>query len=278
MNRHVFPQALLALLLGGLLAAAGWAQEGGESRPAGETPTKGADETGSAAGGEETEVEAPPKPPAVGEAFPAGLPIAALPRPGAVRTAPPAAPAGGSADGRAENAENAENAGGDGDGHGDGAAAAVAPPEVTLASLVGDTPRPLILIFWSSRCVVCKRYGDVLGKLSAALGERVALVLIASGADETPEAVRAALDAANLHVPVYLDTEKAAATALGVRVTPTAFLIDAEGVLRYRGPIDDDRRARSRDAREILRPAAESVLAGKTLESGDVRPFGSALR
>lgn len=241
MTRHVFP-SLLALL--GVLGTLGTvrAQDGDDPKPEEPRPAKTDDGTEAAAdGGEAAAPEEPakPAPPAVGEAFPESLPVRALPRPGA---------------------DLAEEEG------------------VELASLVGDEPRPVVLLFWSGRCAVCKRYAEVLQKLVTALEDKVAVVLVASGAEETPETVRAALDTAKLRVPVLLDTERKAAGVLGVRVTPTAFLVDAEGVLRYRGPIDDDRRARSRDARELLRPAIDAVLAGKPVESGDVRPFGSALR
>lgn len=239
MTRHVFPRAALALaiLLGALAGVR--AQDGGEPAP---KPPRPADPPAAAEPSAAPE-DAKPRPPAVGEAFPASLPVRALPKPGATP-------------------DSAEEP---------------APP-VTLAELRGEGARPVVLVFWSARCTVCKRYGDVLQKLAGAFGEKVRVVLVATGSQETPDAVRESLRASKLALATYLDPGAGAASALGVRVTPTAFLVDAEGVLRYRGPIDDDRRARSRDARELLRPAIDAVLAGKAVENGDVRAFGSALR
>jgi len=260
-KRHVFPHALLVLAcllttFGGVRAQDSDGADGDEPRPAETDGTEsdgegeGVDAEKPAADGAEAEDATPaepPGPPAVGEAAPERLSLRALPRPGAE----PAA---------VEPGDDEPVAG------------------IETASLAGDTPRPVVVVFWSSRCTVCKRYAEVLQRLAGALGDRAAIVLVASGAEETPENVRQAKDDAKLRLRVLLDTDSQAAKALGVRVTPTALLLDAEGVLRYRGPIDDDRRARSRDARELLRPAVEAVLAGKAVENGDVRPFGSALR
>jgi peroxiredoxin len=252
-TRHVFPRLLAtALCLIGVLAAGVRAQDGGGDEPKPAETEDGSDakktgddavEGGSENGGDADAAEPEPQPPAVGEAFPERLPARVL----------------------AKNPAADDNAPEGEDG-------------VTLATLAGEKPRPVVLVFWSGRCSVCKRYAEVLRKLSSGFGDKVALVLVASGSEETAEAVREAQDAAELRLTTLLDTEREAAAVLGVRVTPTAFLIDAEGVLRYRGPIDDDRRARSRDARELLRPAVDAVLAGKDVENGDVRPFGSALR
>ena len=267
MKRHVLPRAALSLLC--VLVAIGGVRAQADDPPRPEPPTTdrpaGGDPvppvpgeigtgTGTGTGAGAAGAEAQPavdgeqaaptqnRPPAVGEAFPGRLPLSALPKSG---TEAPAA---------------------EGD------------QGVALATFVGEQPRPVIFVFWSSRCPVCARYGEVLQKLSESLGDRVALVLVASGAEETPEAVRKARDAGKLRLPIWLDADRRAAVALGVRVTPTAFLVDAAGVLRYRGPIDDDRRARSRDARELLRPAAEAVLEGKAVETGEIRAFGSSLR
>jgi len=258
-KRHVFPHLVLTLVcllatFGAVRAQDSGGADGDEPRPAekagdeeaaDETSDDAADDAAQPAAEGAGDGAAPPGPPAVGDPVPERLFLRALPRPGA--------------DPAADDPEQPD-------------------PGMPTATLAGETPRPVVLVFWSSRCPVCKRYAEVLQKLAGALGDRAAVVLVASGADETPENVRQVKDEAKLRLRVLLDTESKAAKALGVRVTPTALLLDAEGVLRYRGPIDDDRRARSRDARELLRPAVEAVLAGKPVENGDIRPFGSALR
>ncbi len=182
----------------------------------------------------------PPVPPAVGEALPASLTLRAL---------PPA-----------------------------GTAPAEAAVEVPWAELAGDPAIPVVLVFWSSRCPVSARYGATLARLADEFAGRARFVLVASGADETPDAVRRAVEPLRLRAPVYLDTERLAARRLGIRVTPTAFVVDTARALRYRGPLDDDRRMRPREARELVRPALAALLADKPVETPEVRAFGCALR
>ena len=90
-------------------------------------------------------------------------------------------------------------------------------------------------------------------------------------------AVRVALAEAGLDVRVVRDGGDVA-ERLGVRVAPTALVFDTERVLRYRGPIDDDRRARGKDARAYLVPAVRAVGEGRAIEAAEVRAFGSAVR
>jgi hypothetical protein len=56
-------------------------------------------------------------------------------------------------------------------------------------------------------------------------------------------------------------------------VTPEAFVMDAAGVLRYRGRIDDSQEAtkvRSRD----LHAALEAILAGRQPPRAEAKAFG----
>jgi peroxiredoxin len=155
------------------------------------------------------------------------------------------------------------------------------PADLILRGKAGDeegVPRARVYVFWSPRCPVCSRYAPTLSKLMDDFGTKATVALVVSSDGDTDEAVAQALAEQELRLPMLRDTEGRAARRLGVRVSPTAVLVDAGGVLRYRGPIDDDRRARQRDARDHLRPALEAVLTGKTVETSEVRAFGSALR
>jgi len=289
--RHVFPQGTLprGLVIVGLalLAVTGARAQDDpvpapDPKPAADPPA--AQPAGVA--GEEAESHES-RPPAIGDPFPTHLPMVPLPAEGAPvpaePVAEPAAPNGSrpaeAADG-GDPPKRVEPAVDDETGSEGATPAPVveAPPGQSLADLVGETPRPLVLVFWSSRCVVCERYGEALANLVAKLGDDAAVVLVATGSEQSPEAVREALANADLAVTVFLDPERATAERLGVRVTPSAFVVGADNVLRYRGPIDDDRRARPRDARPLLVPAIEAVVAGREVESGDVPPFGSAVR
>jgi len=291
-TRHVFPQGPFVrglLILGlALLAATGVrAQDKPVPPPGAGTGTgtgTGASVPPSTTGTAGSTDDAPlpaPAPPGVGDLFPTHLPMLPLAPEGAREPTKPAAGATQPPDeSTGTSEEDGADAGDDPETTTDTPAEPVPepPPGQPLAELVGETPRPLVLVFWSSKCVVCKRYGEALSELVATLEERAAVVVVATGSDEAPEAVRAALATAGLAVKVFLDPEKETAERLGVRVTPSAFVIGVDNVLRYRGPIDDDRRARPRDSRALLLPAIEALIADREVESGDVPPFGSAVR
>ena len=61
-------------------------------------------------------------------------------------------------------------------------------------------------------------------------------------------------------------------------VTPTALLFDRAGVLRYRGPLNDDRQGRKKEPAQLLRVALVAVQEGRAVEAAEPRAFGSTLR
>lgn len=149
--------------------------------------------------------------------------------------------------------------------------------DVRLADFA-DPGKPLVALFWSSRCPVCKRYGAALKSLAKDYEGRARFVLVFPNATETPEAAKAWIDGESPAVPGALDRRRDAVTRLAVVVTPTALVFDGSGVLRYRGPIDDDRRRRQRDTVDHLKIAVDAILAGNAVENPEPRAFGSSVR
>jgi thiol-disulfide isomerase/thioredoxin len=150
--------------------------------------------------------------------------------------------------------------------------------DVALSLLGGEPAKPLIVLFWSAKCPVCRRYAATVKALAKDYEGRAPLAVVFPNATDTAADVKSWLDADPLAATAALDAKGAAAGELAVVVTPTALVFDASGVLRYRGPIDDDRRARRRDTTDHLRAALEAVLAGKTVENPEPRAFGSSVR
>src|SRR5438046_5460597 len=121
-------------------------------------------------------------------------------------------------------------------------------PSPTLPGLDGkpvkfDTLRgkaATVVAFVSFECPVSNSYATQLNELtrdSAAKGVAVVLVCLS---DESPEAVaKAAAASFKPAMPVVLDAKREFAAGLKAAATPEVFLLDAEGVVRYRGRIDD---------------------------------------
>ncbi|MGE0708914.1 MAG: redoxin domain-containing protein [Planctomycetota bacterium] len=133
----------------------------------------------------------------------------------------------------------------------------------------------VVLLVWGSRCPHSRRYAPRLRELAAryapkrgAKGEeleraKVVVFGLAPNAYETPETLRAGREAGKLSFPILIDEKGALTQKLGAATTPTCFVIDAAGVLRYRGAIDDDPQGKKEHPVPHLRLAIDALLAGK---------------
>lgn len=122
----------------------------------------------------------------------------------------------------------------------------------------------VVLIVWSSRCPQSRSYGVRLERLRKALDpKRVALLGLAPSRGETNEAVDAARREAKMELPVALDPDGGVCKSLGAVTTPTAYVVDGEGRLRYVGAIDDDPRGRSEQPTSYVEQAVRALLAGE---------------
>jgi peroxiredoxin len=128
--------------------------------------------------------------------------------------------------------------------------------------------RAIVVIFLSFDCPVSTSYTPVLSELAKSYADkRVAFLGIVSN-DET-DAVQIAKQAAEykLSFRVVKDDGFRAADAFKADMVPSAFILDHNLILRYRGRIDNSYAARlkknPRITRSDLRVALEEVLDGK---------------
>ena len=128
----------------------------------------------------------------------------------------------------------------------------------SLASYRGQV---LVLVFWGSQCPSSQGYAERLSALATRWGNRVTLLGVASNAYETPPGVEAARSEQDLSLPILMDDGGSWASNFGAFATPTACVIDAQGVLQYRGAIDDDPRGRGYGTTPYLAEAITAVLA-----------------
>jgi peroxiredoxin len=78
-------------------------------------------------------------------------------------------------------------------------------------------------------------------------------------------------------MPYLHDETQEVAAAYGAKTTPDVFLLDADGVLRYRGAPDADYRDESQNA-AWLRDALDAVLAGRDPEQSETEPVGCSVK
>jgi peroxiredoxin len=140
--------------------------------------------------------------------------------------------------------------------------------EGDLASAL-EGKRGLVVVLSTLGCPVCKAYHPSLQSLAerceeAGFGFLVVAPSIADSADEL------AAKAARMgwRFPIVQDHDYAISDALGARRTTDTFVIDADGVLRYRGALDDQYGINYRlpePRRTYLLDAIAAVAAGESV-------------
>ncbi|MBK7644550.1 MAG: redoxin domain-containing protein [Planctomycetes bacterium] len=139
----------------------------------------------------------------------------------------------------------------------------------------------VVLDFWSSTSS-----GDAQQKHLAKIaqefaGKNVTVIGIDSVAGEATDvkAVEAAVAKNAVGFPVLLDKEGRLAGHLGAKALDEVFVLDAKGVLRYSGSIDDDPKGEKADkAQDYLSAALRAVVEGKDAPTPTTAPNGAALK
>ncbi len=100
--------------------------------------------------------------------------------------------------------------------------------QVTLSALRGT---PILINFWALKCTPCLHEMPFLDA-AAAMYDGEAIVMAISIRD-SGSSVRDFFDDAQLSMIVPLDVNAQAASSYSVGFTPTTFLIDSQGIVRY---------------------------------------------
>ncbi len=95
---------------------------------------------------------------------------------------------------------------------------------------------------------------------------------------DSPEAMAARVHAGDFDgVPYLRDESQEVARAYDAKTTPDVFVLDAEGVLRYRGAPDADYDDPGRNA-AFLRGALDTVLDGGQPDPAETPPVGCSIK
>lgn len=158
---------------------------------------------------------------------------------------------------------------------------------LSLADLKGKT----VILEWTNHdCpFVRKHYGS--GNMQAlqkeATADGVVWLSVISSAPGTQgyvqpgEADRLTRDRGASPSHVILDPEGGIGKAYGARTTPHMYVIDAKGVLRYMGGIDDRPTTRPADvegANNYVRAALSDMKSGREVATPVARPYGCSVK
>jgi peroxiredoxin len=119
----------------------------------------------------------------------------------------------------------------------------------------------VVVIFWSCECPHSERTDKTVTSMLAQWRGEVALLSIAANRSENVEALKQAADARRLPAVLH-DANCLVADLYEAQTTPHVYVIDREGILRYRGAVDDMTFRKRIPSRFFLDEAVEALLAG----------------
>ena len=136
--------------------------------------------------------------------------------------------------------------------------------------------RIVIVNFWSCECPHSERTDKAIMSMFVQWQDDAAMLAIASNRNETDAALKVSARERKLRV-VLRDADCAIADQYEAQATPHVFVIDREGVLRYRGAVDDVTFRKRTPTRFFLDEAVEALLAGRTPDVAETVIYGCAI-
>jgi peroxiredoxin len=140
-----------------------------------------------------------------------------------------------------------------------------------------------VVVFTCNQCPYARAFEDRIVSLGRDYAKRgVVFYAIDPNDDDAypiekaPE-MKARAEAGRYPFPYLKDADSAVARAYGARVTPHVFVVDGQGVVRYRGYVDDSAKAGERKVTG-LQDALDALLAGRDVQQTATRAFGCTIK
>jgi len=136
--------------------------------------------------------------------------------------------------------------------------------------------RIVIVNFWSAECPHSERTDQYIVSLLERWNGEVVLLSIAANRSESIQRVE---EAAKMRcIPkVLVDTEHVVADLYEAVTTPHVFVIDREGILRYRGAADNITFRQREATHFFLQEAIEALLEGCLPKLNETPAYGCAI-
>lgn len=141
-------------------------------------------------------------------------------------------------------------------------------PDFELSDFNGNTYRLsayrgqiVVVDFWSAECPISRDYDEYFNELTERFESNdVVLLAIDSNVYEDETVLTTALETRDLHFPVLRDEGNEIADAYGAKTTPHVFIVDREGMLRYRGHVDDRSWKQKEPTTNYVIPVVKALL------------------
>ena len=134
----------------------------------------------------------------------------------------------------------------------------------------------VIVNFWSCECPHSERTDRSTMACLVQWGDDVAMLSIAANRSESIASVAEATNARRLP-RVLIDAQHVVADLYEAVSTPQVFVVDRDGILRYRGAVDDVTFRKRQATRFFLEEAVESLLEGHLPTLTETPAYGCAI-
>jgi peroxiredoxin len=134
----------------------------------------------------------------------------------------------------------------------------------------------VIVNFWSCECPHSERTDRSTMACLVQWGADVELLSIAANRSESISSVAEAVNVRRLP-RVLIDAEHVVADLYGAVSTPHVFVVDRDGILRYRGAVDDVTFRQRKATRFFLEEAVEALLEGHLPTLTETPAYGCAI-
>jgi len=134
----------------------------------------------------------------------------------------------------------------------------------------------VIVNFWSCECPHSERTDRSTMACLVQWGGEVELLSVAANRSESISSVTEAAKARRLP-RILIDAEHVVADLYEAVATPHAFVVDRDGILRYRGAVDDVRFRQPKATRFFLEEAVEALLEGLPPVLEETPAYGCAI-
>jgi len=134
----------------------------------------------------------------------------------------------------------------------------------------------VIVNFWSCECPHSERTDKAIMAMFIQWLDDVVMLSIAANRSENIEALKQAADARRLPTVLH-DADCFVADLYEAQTTPHVYVVDRDGILRYRGAVDDVTFRNRTASRFFLDEAVESLLEGHLPTLTESPAFGCAI-
>jgi len=134
----------------------------------------------------------------------------------------------------------------------------------------------VIINFWSCECPHSERADGLLVQWLREWGGQVELLSIAANRNESVQSVEDAVRSRDIP-KILIDAEHIVADLFEAVTTPHAYVVDGNGVLRYRGAVDDVTFRNRAAARFFLKEAVDALLEGRLPTLTETPAYGCTI-